>query len=314
MTIPKYPKCQVPSTSSAANVVNEFSTLNAVLLGQVSTQVPHTLFIGGACDGRSSAASRTTLVGEGCVMRNKPGPRKKPGLRYPSGDLKPVIPPALWARIRDLGDPPLRSELGRLYLHGEFTETQTNAGFLIADVYRCGESAERGDATTADRRGGLCTVPGDRIALDHLLSEYPPKLRKAVIKLCVFDQAVERTLYAEIGRLLDCASALWPDERQASNGSKSRRRNILREALHRLLTPRRRAADIKAPEGTELRSDFDADAADIEAVKKVLAKWLPDLDADGMARLIDEWVTLRDREVFRQEKKLARQPGESPRS
>jgi hypothetical protein len=28
-----------------------------------------------------------------------------------------------------------------------------------------------------------------------------------------------------------------------------------------------------------------------------------------MARLIDEWVTLRDREVFRQEKEHARQQG-----
>jgi hypothetical protein len=71
---------------------------------------------------------------------------------------------------------------------------------------------------------------------------------------------------------------------------------------------RRRAADdIHGPDGTELRSDLDADAADIEAVKKLFAKLLPDLDADGMARLIDEWVTLRDREVFRQEKKNARQ-------
>jgi hypothetical protein len=247
-------------------------------------------------------------------MRNKPGPRKKPGPRYPSGDLKPVMPPALWAKIRDLGDPPLRSELGRLYLHGEFTETQANAGFLIADIYRCGGLAERGDATTADRRGDACPAPGDRIALDRFLSEYAPKLREAVIELCVFDQAVDRTLYPEIGRLLDRASALWLDERQARDGSKLPRRNILREALHRLLTPRRRAADFEAPEGTELRSDFDADAADIEAVKRLFAKWLPDLDADGVARLIDEWVTLRDREVFRQQQQDARQRGESPRS
>jgi hypothetical protein len=312
MTTPKYPKCQVPSTSSAVNVVNEFSTFDPILLGQVSTPVPRTLFIGGACDGCSSSASPSSSVAEGCVMRNKPGPRKKAGLRYPSGDLKPVIGPALWPRIRDLGDPPLRSELGRLYFHGELTEAQVNAGFLIADIYRCCRLAERRDATTADRRGGLCTAPGDRIALDRLLSEYAPKLREAVIELCVLDQAVERALYPEIGRLLDRASALWLDERQARDGSKLPRRNILREALHRLLTPGRRAADTEAPEGTELRSDFDADPA--EAVKRLFAGWLPDLDADGMARLIDEWVALRDREIFRQQQQDARQRGESPRS
>jgi hypothetical protein len=142
------------------------------------------------------------------------------------------------------------------------------------------------------------------------LSEYAPKLREAVIELCVFNWPVDWTLYPEIRRLLDRVSALWPDARQA-DGSKLPRRSILRgtPALHRALMRRRRRAadDIQGPDGTELRSDLDADAADIEAVKKLFAKLLPDLDADGMARLIDEWVTLRDREVFRQEKKNARQ-------
>jgi hypothetical protein len=131
-------------------------------------------------------------------------------------------------------------------------------------------------------------------------------LRQAVIELCVFDQAVDRTLYPEIGRLLARVSALWPEERQAADGSKLPRRSILGEALHRLLARRRRAANIQTPESTGPRSDFDTDAADIEAVKKVIAELRPDLDADATARLIDEWVTLRDREVFRQEKEYAR--------
>jgi hypothetical protein len=151
---------------------------------------------------------------------------------------------------------------------------------------------------------------GGRIALDRVLSEYAPKLREAVIELRVFNWPVDWTFYPEIRRLLDRVSALWPDARQA-DGSKLPRRSILRgtPALHRALMRRRRRAadDIHGPDGTELRSDLDADAADIEAIKKLFAKLLPDLDADGMARLIDEWVTLRDREVFRQEKKNARQ-------
>jgi hypothetical protein len=66
-------------------------------------------------------------------MRNKPGPRKKPGERYPSGDLKPVVAPALWGRARDRVDPQLSSELARLCFNRELTETQAAAGFRIAD-------------------------------------------------------------------------------------------------------------------------------------------------------------------------------------
>jgi hypothetical protein len=73
-------------------------------------------------------------------MQNKPGPRKKPGERYPSGDLKPVVAPALWGKARDHGDPQLSSELARLCFRQELTETQAEAGFLIADICRCSDS------------------------------------------------------------------------------------------------------------------------------------------------------------------------------
>jgi hypothetical protein len=134
-----------------------------------------------------------------------------------------------------------------------------------------------------------------------------------VIELCVFNQAVDRTLYPEIGRLLARVSAWWPDERQAADGSKLPRRSILREALHRFLTRHRRSANIQTPDGTGPRSDFDADAADVEAVKKLIAELRPDLDADATARFIDEWMTLRDREVFRQQKEQARRRGSHQR-
>jgi hypothetical protein len=54
----------------------------------------------------------------------KPGPRKKLGERYPSGDLKPVIAPAFWERIRRSGDKQASSELVRLFFSRELTETQ----------------------------------------------------------------------------------------------------------------------------------------------------------------------------------------------
>src|SRR5271169_534708 len=108
-------------------------------------------------------------------MQNKPGPRKKPGERYPSGDLKPTVAPALWGRVRRGGDPQLSSELARLCFNRELTETQAAAGFRIADIYRSGDSADSLD----DRRGVAAAsepinprAAPDRIALDRLLSEY----------------------------------------------------------------------------------------------------------------------------------------------
>jgi hypothetical protein len=101
-------------------------------------------------------------------MQNKPGPRKKPGERYPSGDLKRAVAPALWGRTRRGGDPQLSSELARLCFNRELTETQAAAGFRIADIYRNGNSADSLD----DRRGVAAAsepvnprVVPDRIAL-----------------------------------------------------------------------------------------------------------------------------------------------------
>jgi hypothetical protein len=139
-------------------------------------------------------------------MQNKPGPRKKPGERYPSGDLKRAVAPALWGRTRRGGDPQLSSELARLCFNRELTETQAAAGFRIADIYRNGNSADSLD----DRRGVAAAfepvnprVVPDRIALDRLLSEYPPKVREAVIELCVSNRTVDWRLRPEIRQLLD---------------------------------------------------------------------------------------------------------------
>jgi hypothetical protein len=140
-------------------------------------------------------------------MRNKPGPRKKPGERYLSGDLKPAIAPALRGRARDLGGAQLKSELSRLCFHRELTETQAAAGFLIGDIYRHSASAEStmecGDATAATKRGGPNAAQRDRKALDALLLEYPPKVNQAVIELCVSNLAVDWNLRPQIRQLLD---------------------------------------------------------------------------------------------------------------
>jgi hypothetical protein len=242
-------------------------------------------------------------------MQNKPGPRKKPGERYPSGDLKPTVAPALWGRVRRGGDPQLNSELARLCFNRELTETQAEAGFLIADIWRCSDSEDLAkectDTTSAVTRGDMHATQKDRKALDALLSEYPPKVSEAVIELCVFNCAVDWNLRPEIRKVLDDV-LLWSDapRQQAVSQSMSARRSGARRTPpldHARSSRRLRAASNQTPEGTELRPDLDPD---VEAFKKVIAVLRPDLDADGRARLIDEFVALRDREEFRQEKTM----------
>jgi hypothetical protein len=225
-------------------------------------------------------------------MPNKPGPRKKPGERYPSGDLKRAIPPAIWGRIRDvLRDPRLSSELGRLWLHRELTETQAAAGFLITDIYCHSDSAERAKeratATTSAARGESHRAKSDRKTLDGLLSEYSPELREAVIELCVRGRTVDWKLRPDIGEVLDHVAEVWPDavRQQAVSLSKLGSGGPLR---------RRHQPEVTAP-----RPDHDPD---VEAIKKVIAVLKPDMDADAKASLIDHCLALRDREEFREEK------------
>jgi hypothetical protein len=221
----------------------------------------------------------------------KPGPRKKPGERYPSGDLKPVIAPALWARIRDLmRDRRLSSELGRLWLHRELTDTQAAAGFLVENIYRhrTPERAnERTAAATSAARSDPRVAKIDQMAIDNLLLEYPPKLREAVIDLCASNRTVDWKLRTDIREVLDHVAELWSDavRQQAVSISK----------LDCSGPPRRRHQH----EGSEPRPDIDPD---VEALKKVIAVLEPGMDAVTKARLVDEFLALRDREEFREEK------------
>ena len=136
------------------------------------------------------------------------------------------------------------------------------------------------------------------------MSEYPPKVREAVIELCVFNRAVDWKLRPEIRKVLDDVALLRSDalRQQAVSQSMSGRRTGARRTPpldHARSSRRLRAASNQTPESTELRPDFDPD---VEAFKKGIAVLRPQLDADGIARLVDEFIALRDREEFRQEK------------
>jgi hypothetical protein len=245
-------------------------------------------------------------------MRRKPGPRKKPGERYPSGDLKPVIPPAIWGRIQSVlnvsNDQRFNSELGRLWLYGELTDTQAAGGRVIAHIYRNGDSEKEGKARRHATAAATDVDPHasrrDRKALDELLSEYPPKLSEAVIELCVFNRTVDWKLRPQIRQLLDDVARWWwrDARRRGADGSSKLARRSIRpwiQPLDRADKRRRRTANIQASEGRELTRDRDPD---IEATKEVIASLRPDLDAEAKARAIQMYVAFRDREKFRQEK------------
>jgi hypothetical protein len=92
--------------------------------------------------------------------------------------------------------------VGRLWLHRELSDTQAAAGFLIADIYRHSDSAERGkertNATTSAADGVPHVTKRDRRSIDDLLLEYPPKLREAVIELCVLGRSVDWKIRPDI--------------------------------------------------------------------------------------------------------------------
>jgi hypothetical protein len=80
------------------------------------------------------------------MSKQKPGPKPKPGERYPSGNLKPkkaedVRGPNAFARLKEqavakLVDPRLGTEIGRLWIaDGLLTAGEAAAAFHIAEVY-----------------------------------------------------------------------------------------------------------------------------------------------------------------------------------
>ena len=256
----------------------------------------------------------------------KRGPRKKPGERYPSGDLKPAITPAAWGRIqqspRAFG-PLLASELGRKCLHRELTKDEAEAGFYIGCIYRLSHPSALEEmhevhlewlAEIQEFQAKLLVSADEAQAQwraiggpDGLLSEFPRDVGKAVIELCAFNRVVNSMLYRDIRRVLDRGRLLLRDapRRQGDDGPKLAQHSKPPRApvLDRARMGRRRG-ETSVQVDAEQRPDLDAD---VEATKKVIAKLSPDLDADGVARLIDIYVAFRNREEFRQEKLLWRQ-------
>jgi hypothetical protein len=235
-------------------------------------------------------------------MANKRGRKRKSGERYPSGDLKPVIAPALWGRIRDIDgrhNPIFRTELSRLSFHGELSNTQTLAGFYIGDIYRRYYDQKNPPKTphgwnSLDKTGLRLSSRQPLVFSAEKMSEkewrtieneveaLPQKLRSAVLDLCVLNEPINPMIYPEVCRFLDriahICEADWAHYQAPG-----------------LTVPKRRASTKAAAKP----SDDDVDGA---AVEKILLRLRPDLKAKEVSDMRDMFLAYRDRENFRQEK------------
>lgn len=172
----------------------------------------------------------------GGLMARKRGRPAKAGARYPSGKLKPAIEPiapALWQRIASEAkihaiDERMGSQLGRLFMHGEFTTKQIAAGFRVAETYGTFERLKakrrsvmspsyggRGDHSIAeelmdaqtleDLEANIRTAEDKFKALQKWFHDNPDAARfhNAIEELCVEDRAVSSLILPDLRNVFD---------------------------------------------------------------------------------------------------------------
>jgi hypothetical protein len=255
----------------------------------------------------------------------KGGRPRKPGERYPSGDLKPkgeAIAPAVWARIkadavRITKDERLGTELGRLSFHGELTNAQTAAGFRVAEIYRRYHRLKRlrdtaKSPTFQGGSSGSADLAEERMDAEHLEAhedsiraaeadwkrlqeELPLYLREipdALIELCVFDRPLSPVLLPDIRIALDRLATAFGDQwRRQGRGSKGTR-PLLRKAA--TAGPDRSA--IFAPRGGP-----DPNVQAVEAIARKLR-----LDETGVAAVRETFMALVARARYRRRSQTPR--------
>jgi hypothetical protein len=158
--------------------------------------------------------------------RSRAGRPRRKGLRTASGRLKQtgdVRAPTLWRRIKDDGiklglDRRLGSEIGRLALHGELTDTEATTAFLVAEIYgryergegtrrsarspsyEIGHGADHGETGDQERRARRARKQFAR--LQACLPAFPPRPRAILELLCCEDRRINSLELPEIRRLL----------------------------------------------------------------------------------------------------------------
>lgn len=178
------------------------------------------------------------------MAKKKSGPRRKAGERYPSGKLKAhdgPLPGAAIRRIFDHGralglDERVATQVGRLHLLRELTETQVAAAELVGRTYGRFERAlgkRRAAKSPSYELGhrGAWAAGSDaeerraRAAFDRLQSLIPVQARPVVEALCVEDIHIIPTHLPDVIRVLDKVAedfGLLPVEAQERRSSRIR--------------------------------------------------------------------------------------------
>jgi hypothetical protein len=260
-----------------------------------------------------SQVGRSRRYSEVSVSR----PRKH-GDRYPSGKLKPQeqIAPAAWGRIKSetiklVLDPKMQSEIARLSLIGELTNSQAVTAFRVADIYQqyhrykklrtSAKSASYeigfGSSDIDEERmsddqieayeAAILKAEGDWKALDEGLRRFRGEVRAAVYSLCVENQPINPTLYEDVRVVLNAIAVRWsPDGRK-------------RQRLTATATLKRAVAPIDQLQAETPRREDPG----MKAVRAIAHKLLPHLDQQGVDKVAEVWAALRDRERLRQSRR-----------
>lgn len=259
------------------------------------------------------------------------GRKRKPGARYPNGDLKPQgepIVPAVWTRIRTeaaklADDRRLSSEVGRLSFHREITDLQAATAFRIGEIYNNFARAKqlsRSARSPNYERGFGRSEDDDALIwswdIDILVDGDPlkKKMRAARAAQEKFDELQEEMKALTIPqrhmleRLCVDDGHLTRDELWTVRGildafatrigkSASRRKAKRAERNTRLLRPK---SSITAPATRVTKREPPPDHAVLKAVLKMLR---PDLDDHALAKVCATADTLKDREIERRRQK-----------
>jgi hypothetical protein len=185
-------------------------------------------------------------------MSGRRGRPARPGERFPSGDRRDADDAragTLWRRIVDHGtmagvDPRLATQVGRLRLLREITDTQAAAADLVGRIYGRYErlkglyrstrspsyqlGAARGwrpdDVDDAEAEAKADAVY--RRLLDECIPLFPRETRDAIEQLCVEDRHVGALMLPQVRAVLDrVAQEFGLESSAASAGLRRRRRD-----------------------------------------------------------------------------------------
>jgi len=238
----------------------------------------------------------------------------KAGERYPSGQLKPEIPPALLVRIRagvERGylDARLGSQVGRLLFHRELTPAEAAAAFRIGEIYgrfernnglprstrspsyEMGNAGGGGQSLDAETIQRIAADAETWEALQDELKNYPSRLCNLIEALCVEDEAVSFLELPELRKVLRKLGDFF------NKGKPKKKKKGKKKPALMLVGPNHSAAP---PAPKPRRSDRER-----LAWIAVQRKLRPDLDDGQLAKAFNIYVAMKERADFNESHNIA---------